>query len=171
MIASTRWTTICLLPTVMAILAANICGCSTTPAKKPPAASGLDSHVERRANGTTWIEVTEDGRAVLEMQLSDSNICETSLSEEAPIKNGRFDFDGDGSPEIVLSIWEGGNGYDTVFVFGKRNGSWSKWGDFLSPFQYELRDVDNDGRMDFVLPAKHGNESHTIYYRDGRFVP
>ena len=154
-----------------AVLSTGICGCSNTQDREPRVSSSLDIHIGKRADGATWVEIAEAGRTVFEAKLSDSDICAASLSEVSPIDQGQIDFDSDGTPEVVVDMWDGGNRFDTVFVFGKRKGSWSQWDGILTPFEYELCDVDKDGHLDFVLPPKYGAERQVLYFRNGRFVP
>ena len=53
--------------------------------------------------------------------LSDSDIS------DAHIENRWLDFDGDGTREVVVGVWEGQNSGDWLQVFGRHHGRWSQW--------------------------------------------
>jgi len=129
----------------------------------------VDVSIEHRVDGSTWVVLREGGRRAFVTKLSDASICDVSLLDEFPASRGQVDFEGDGIPEVVLTMWDGGNRGDWLYVIGKRNGSWSVWAQISTPFECAIRDCDGDGDLDVILPERETSPAEVFYFHKGRF--
>lgn len=131
-------------------------GCQASAGK----VADLDTAAARisRQAGGLWVEIVEKGSAAFRYHLSDSDLA------MATVEGKSVDFDADGTPEVVVYLWEGQNSGDRAFVLGKQNGRWSCWGSCASATcTYDLSDRNADGLLDITVDQGPDGRNQTTY--------
>ncbi len=144
------------------LMAISGCGPSSPGHEASPQDQGAELRF-RKNNDKLMIVVTEGGRIRL------SEAVSTYPGATAIIEDVNIDFDGNGTPEYIVGVWEGQNSGDYCYIIGNRNDKWSIWLAFPRP-GFKARYEYSDGKGTITTePGKQGEKAKQWRFVDGRF--
>ena len=157
LVAMIRVWSLCVL-----IMAISGCGTSSSSHDASPQGQGVELQF-RKNNDKLMAVVTEGGRVRLSKTVS------TYPGATAVIEDDNIDFDGNGTSEYIVGVWEGQNSGDYCYIIGNSNDEWSIWLAFPRP-GFKARYKYGDGRWTITTePGKQGEKAKQWRFVDGRF--